>query len=939
MSIKSVVAATALTALLASSMVSCSYDDTKIWKEIDQIKQEIVDLRTQIENELQALSELISGQKTIKDVKPQSDGSTVVTLSDGTKITIHPKSNVTVPSDIVTVYEESGILYWATYDGIGNKTPIVVDGKKVPVSEAAPKTQVNAETGAIEVSFDGGKTWMTTGYTESAADSLFAGIEVVYSEWQKDADGNPVALYCIITLNDGSSIKVGMQNGRLILPVDTIFAAYGQQMSLVVEVEDAADYMTQVPRGWMCDVEHDAKNNRMVLTFTAPTYAEVQAGSADLEGIAKLMVVFNNGSSAIARVKVSTNPAKVNFTEEGVHLEASYGTGYMLCGIVASTSYKAATLTNYCNDILKNGFNAAGANAQKYVREIAFMEENTMFIPYTSEDAEELSLTATALKAGTEYTFWYVVPHEGDETSTVLENEIVACKYTHSIISLEVTQTSIFDVDIKFSAEGSLGYMLGYKLAEEFDAAELVAYYNENPEYLLCNKTETPYEGSFLKFFDPYTASLTPGTEYVAWCITKPATPVILEEHVHFVKFSTMPFIDGGDIEVNVSNESIEYTRVSMILDTVDSHVAIYYNIMPSYMATAYPDDTYRKEMLMTEGTRVITDKAVPVLYEKAKAGDKLTLFAMAVDKDGKFGKILVKEYTTKDFEYNDLAVKLTLEDYKVDDTKISVDCEGAAKFVYAYFKTSSDDWTEFGGSKKKAGEYIIANPTDKRIYDTSKTPLVDGKIQLTGLAMDEEHVIVVMAVDAEGGYSQPEAIYFEPIANIGIVVKKTDANWAEGKPELTLGVTGGPEFFNIQWFIKPQKDYVAYTIAEHPGNFINEDLGTKIDTTEKLIAYIISLCDTGKRDEGHMCVYEEDGVYTRRWETMEDLNGDGRFTQDEWVEHTEDYTEGVYNMCFYGTEDETLIFTTWVGPDGNFHEPFVYDPTKEVELVDWILQ
>ena len=40
MNIRSVVATTALTALLASSMVSCSYDDTKIWNEIDKIKQE-----------------------------------------------------------------------------------------------------------------------------------------------------------------------------------------------------------------------------------------------------------------------------------------------------------------------------------------------------------------------------------------------------------------------------------------------------------------------------------------------------------------------------------------------------------------------------------------------------------------------------------------------------------------------------------------------------------------------------------------------------------------------------------------------------------------------------------------------------------------------------------------------------------------------------------
>lgn len=935
MSIKTAVATMTTAAILASSVVSCSYDDSELWGEINQIKQEVADLRTQVENELGALNELVNGLVTIADVKQQSDGSTLVTLSDGRKITIYPKNEQRVPTDVITTYEENGVLYWAKYDGLGNPQPILVNGKMVPVGDVAPQTKVNAETGAIEVSFDGGKTWITTGYSESVADGIFAGIDVVYSDWQVDGDGNPVALYAVITLNDGSVIKVGMQNGRLILPIDSVFVAYGDTVSIAVEVEDAADFMTQVPRGWTCEVKHSVKESRMTLSYTAPTYESVQNGYADLGGVSKLMVVFNNGSSAIASIKVSTNPSSVYFTEEGAYIEASFGTNYMLCGILPTSSFKPATLVSYCNSVL-DGSATDGSNAKKYVREVAFMEEYTMFMTY--ED-----LSNTKMNAGTEYTFWYVVPRtDAEQNMYVVENEIVACSYTHSVSSFEVTEASFFDVNIKFSAAGSLGYFLGYGFAADFDASEIAAYYTEYPDYLYFNKTEQSYEGSFLKLFDPYTQSLVPGTEYTAWYITKGTSMVVLEDNVRSWNFSTKPFFDGGDIEVTTSEEVIEYTRLSTTLSTNAGHVAIYYNIVPSYMATAYPDDTYRKEMLLTEGTRVITDKSVPVSYDKAKAGDKLTLFAMAVDSEGQFGKILVKEYTTKNFEYNDIDLKLNLTDYKVDDTKIEVTAEGAEKFVYVYAMVESEEWTEvYGGTKKKAGEFMIANPTDSRICDTSKAnyALVDGKIQIAGLNMDEEYVIVVMAVAADGSYSQPQTVYFTPIANIGIVVKKTDANWAEGKPELILGSTQNIEFFNITWYIRPQKDYDAYTVALHPGNLVNEDLGTAIDTTEKLIAYIISMCDTGKTDQGHKCVYREDGNYSRTWETMEDLNGDGRFTSDEWVEHTEDGLPGVHNYCFYGTEDETMIFTTWVGPDGNFHEPFVYNPTEEKELVDWTLE
>jgi arabinose-5-phosphate isomerase len=40
----------------------------------------------------------------------------------------------------------------------------------------------------------------------------------------------------------------------------------------------------------------------------------------------------------------------------------------------------------------------------------------------------------------------------------------------------------------------------------------------------------------------------------------------------------------------------------------------------------------------------------------------------------------------------------------------------------------------------------------------------------------------------------------------------------------------------------------------------------------------------------------------------------------------------GVYNSYFYGTKGEHRIYVTWVGEDGNFHEPFVYNPTTDQE-------
>lgn len=933
MNLKSVVAALATTALLASSVTSCTYDDTEIWKELDSIKQEVTDLRTQVENELGALTDLVNGI-VITEVSQKSDGSTEVTLSNGMKLTIYPKGADT-PANVVTVTEIDGVLYWALIDGLGTAHPIQVGGKNVPVGAVAPQTRES--DGAIEVSFDGGTTWITTGYSESAADALFVDIDVVYSDWQEDEDGNPIALYCLITLNDGSTIKVGMQNGRLILPYDSLFAAYGCTVPFTVDAEDAADFMTQIPSGWGCDVEHDTKRGTMTMVFTAPTLDEILAGAAEAEGIAKLMVVFNNGSSAIARIKLSTNAAEVYFTEEGFHIHAGYGLNYMLYGIVDAEKYEETYFPNlktWCESIMDNTA-VDGGNAQKYVRQLSFMETVDAYVTYA--DARSAKMTA-----GTEYTFWYVSPRtDADGDLYILEDEIMTVNFTHTVSTFTVANAGFTDVNIKLTATGSKGYMLGYSFAEDFDAEALAAYYTENPDYLTFTNDAATYEGSFLTLFDPATKYLLPDTEYVAWYITDRDTNVILEDNVRHWSFKTAAFAEGGDVEVSTSNSVIGYTDITTTLSTTAGHIAMYYMFVPSYETTAYPDDAARVAALLRDGTRVISTEAVEAAYTKAKAGEEFTLFAMAVGADGKYGKFYSEVFKTKKFEYNTLKVELEVKEYTSSRTAVAVTCEGAAKYVYVCVPTNSRDWSDFGGTAKKAGEYIIAHPEDSRICDTSKEEyaMEEGMIVISGLTIDLEYALVVMAVDAEGMYSQPKATYIIPISDLGTVVKKTDANWAEGKPTLTMGETSDVEFFNIQWFILPQEGYVAYSIALHPDNFVNEELGTNINTVEKLISYMISMCDTGKNDEGRMCVYEEDGIYTREWKTMEDINGDGRFDHDEWVTKTQDYTEGVYNKCFYGTKGVTLIFTTWVGEDGNFHEPFVYDPTTEKELTDWTLE
>ena len=919
--LKSVVATVAMMAVVGSSVTSC-YNDEDIWKEIDSIKQELADLRATIESELNAIKELVNGQVTVTDVQQQADGSKQIILSDGTKISVYPKAD-SVPANLVTVYTEGGVLYWAMYDGLGTAQPIMVNGKMVPVSDVAPKTQV--VDGAIEVSFDGGSTWVKTGYEQSAADSIIKDIDVTYSDWQTDSEGNPLPLYCTITFADGSTMKLGMQNGKLVLPFDSMFVPYGSEMPFTLDVQDVADFMTTAPKGWECDVEFDAKNGRMTLNFAAPEYEDIVSGEAKQSGVAKLMVVFNNGSSAIASIKLSTNPANVYFTQEGVYVEAGYGTNYLLCGIIPTSSFKLDSTITWCNNVL-------GGSTSEYVYQISFMETYTEFVPYSE-------MRKQSMVAGTEYTFWYVAPRTDENGDLYVDsNELTTISYTHSSVEFAVVKPSFFDVDVTFEVKGSEGYMLGVTKADEFNAAELATYYTDNYSYLNATGNDVNYSGSLLGLLGSSQA-LNYGTEYVLWYIAKTDSRVILEDNVLNWTFSTQGFTEGGNLVVNsVGEPVIEYKSIDLQLDTDGEHIMMFYNAMPSYMATAYPDDSYIIEMLLSEGTQKITSEAITAYYKGTEPGEKVTFFAVAVDAEGKIGKPFKQEYTTKSFEYNDLEVALTLVDYKVDNTLIAVSCDGAVSYRYIYCALDDSKWKEqYGGTAKRAGEYIIQYYDASDVYDTADADnaLVDGNIFLKGLNTETEYVLVCVAIDANGVASHPATCYFEPIANIGNMVKRTDPNWAEGKPEIIMGDTFDGEFFNFSWYTTPQEGYVAYSMVDHPENLISDYYNTNINTPEKLIAYIVAGCDNGKRDCGHKCEYSADG-YSRTWTEMEDLNGDGRIEFDELVEYREDNLPGVYNSFFYGTKNEHLIYVTWVGEDGNFHEPFAWDPTndKEVEIV-----
>lgn len=900
-------AAAIMVLLLAQVSCSTAYDDSEVRKELEQLEKDIAALQERVNNEVAALQELIKGKIVISNVEYKNDKSIVVTLSSGRSFTIYPKSD-SLPANLITVIEgEDGILYWAMYDSAGNAT-IIEDGNGNPIAvvEESPEFRVSEDGKSLEVSFDGGKSWTPTS-TKSVADAVIANIEVVYSDWQTDSDNNPLPLYCIITLADGTELKVGMNN-RIIMDYDSAYVAAGAKSELVFMAEDATDFMVTSPAGWGCDVKHDVDTGRFTLTISAPESSAIKSGEAVGEGVAKLVVVFNNGMSAIASIKLSTTPVYYSYSLNSITLSVGAGVDELICGLMESSTFSVESAVVAANNYITG-------SAQSTAFGVNF------------EGALSANIKATELlsdlSADKEYTFWYAIPQTKDGVKSVATEDISTEEYLYSIPVLSIDNVSFFDADVEFSVSGSNGYLVGFSPKSSYAASACLNLYRDNKDSGIVLKKDASFSGSFVEFFGVEGDALQHNTTYVAWYLECGGLDDVSTDNLYKWEFTTPNFEKGGNIEITSSEEVVEYTNISAKLST-SGHIFVYYTFLEYFEVNSYVSDEDKLAVLLERGEKCRSTEAVVAVNDKATAGLSYTLLAVAVDETGKFGKIFTKEFTTKSISYNNLAPKAEVVGTpSINRSEIKVECEGAESFLYVYAESDGNKWKKtLGGTLAKAGEYIIINSNSSRVERATNA----GDITISGLVPDVKYVVVIAAVDADGQISKPVSVEFRPTIDLGTVVMRGEANWADGKPGIVKGEVvdrGDNAAYKFGWYCSPVKGYTAYTITMFK-SFVDSEFATDtgIDIP-KMIAHIVENCDNqyagtfNNKVNGALCEYSEDGYYY----TVTEFGNEGEVTKSIYSDI------GVYSLCPQGLKAESYIYTTWVDPDGNFHEPFVVSP------------
>lgn len=240
-----------------------------------------------------------------------------------------------------------------------------------------------------------------------------------------------------------------------------------------------------------------------------------------------------------------------------------------------------------------------------------------------------------------------------------------------------------------------------------------------------------------------------------------------------------------------------ELTRTSMKVQMNSPGAnGIYYRFDITSRPGKLNTQAKQEDFMLSYGT-YISASSGEAFIDKLKPKTPKVLIAMPVNADGKFGKMTYTETLKTDpLEFNNLTITIDAEHAEISDKKatfpITISGGTATDVIFWVGKAVDEFWTlsEYCDSDITYGEeYMALYPEDSHIERAmTQHSYSDGKLKLTGLGADKDHVIMFMAKDASGNYSHAGYHKFRTMAaNLGTIVRKGSDTWNAAKEKVQI--------------------------------------------------------------------------------------------------------------------------------------------------------
>lgn len=837
-----------VTLFVALPMLYSCFDDSELWEKIESIEARLDSLESSLNGQIKAFSDFLAGGDiTISSCVQNDNGSYSLTLSNGTKFTMLPDS--TDVSALVSYVEIDGVKYWAAPDAEGKLTPLLgAAGKKLPVISAVPV--VEERDGVYYLIFDG-KEYIT-GYNTEDFVSIFTSYTL-----NRDEAGQ---LYsATFTFGEDMSFTVSLDGYSGFSFLDSsaektteYYVAYGETVDILVEAPGVVDFVMQVPEGWKAKERVEEFDGSRYVTVTAP---DKDPETSFNEGNLKVVAVLEGGKAVAATLKLTTNPFKVFAAAPSKAVITNYvGVDKFIYGLSSAADFNASNMHADAAALL-------GGTPKTGVA----LAEDAVSVDYSDILGQDLTL-------GEKYVLWAVpvlCTYVG-ETAEVLADEenMVTTEFTHLSVELSDPVPSFDDANITVAMEEVTSYYAGTSFASETLQDDVLKKINSGSIKPVTEPFE--YEGSAFTFPSPLANAgilLNPGSEYCTWIVpVRDGRSVYVPEDMIYKDF-TLKLIEKGGV-ATVADDGSEVDCVSIKVNLKHEKAKqIYYAFMTERTASRYPDNDLKADYVLKNGTMISVADGTPVaLIENLKPQTRMTLLAVAVDADGKYGTVMSETYQTKPIEYNAIKLTLTAETIKDKMATIKIGYTGGLPTDYVYWVASENnkDWiATFDRSESAVAEYLCLckDPEqDPLLYDSrNQVTIENGMISVRDLYGDTQYRLVVVAKDADGKPSKYRSLIFKTMSvDLGEIVKSDQQIWKDAKNQIKIDwkedkFHEGEESAIYAFDITVPSTHTAYIwcITE---SYFKENTSTQ--TIEQQIVDIEKYCSR-KYDAGRT-IYEE---------------------------------------------------------------------------------
>ena len=918
-------------ALVGVAAVACAeaYDDTDLRNQVADLAQRVSDLEDRLDNEVVALRALIDQKVALAEVA--ADGAWQFTLADGKTLTLYPE----YVENGLTVVTEGGVQYWAKVEG--NIVTVLKDaaGNKVAVHNApVPELRVNAE-GAIEVSIDGGATWVAT-----QAPSLFAAIEVKEN------------MACM-TLQNGEVLKFALyEQVNFNVKANALFVAPSASEKVAMDLDGVVELIPLVvPAGWNVEV------NGVVMTVTAPGVVEsgdddygiggweplsVDGAASVNNGVIKVLAVSKEGKAMVASLYVTATEAFTSLKVMGetvVLTNNNFFENYYGDIIPYTLAYAIFPSDEYTLEEFVATNPAAWNTTYKY--EIGMFEEVGTKTMAVADMVQELC-GIESIERGAKYT---VVAFDPDAYPFSIES-VLAGYYTKTYVDVKMVSSSFKDVQLDIVVEGYDSYEVKvydlstpsyYTPEEEFmEMIEYAAYGSEMPWGVVMSGN---YSGSLFDIDSsifPY-ASRTYAVYVWPKSAIKATADYVWADVLDPLIVKTKGFTAGGMLQPTIGEATIDYQSFMVEVAPAANSYMTYATCVSPASLEGKTDADIVADILASENTMMTKFDPTYVQGSELNPGETAVVVAFSVDEDGKFGPIVKSSVTTKTLDYSTSTLAIT--NWKLNVSRsmnynsasywFGVEATGEVKATY-FRLVETNEYMNIEATATEAAVAILnkdSEPTLKNnFHEIAVLPIdaennlyapkgfvktIGGSSKKLGLTYGKTYMIIVAGEGADGLPVRPAYYTFDTFEPLSLVYAD-DAKWTASKPVVTISENMTTTTSYLEMY---GEEYTLTGEALTYPAFATKEVTIKLaeGCTELIVGCMGS--DYVERKEYVSARVYVDGILGEAEEWPED----GKLSSNTYYNYKGG--EVTFTSCEFATWVSYYVDITWRDAEGNWYE------------------